>query len=74
LCGLEAEYHRSQYDYYYKLRHTKGIDYMILGNHNMGNPNKAIEFNMQHADLEKYGKQLKDACASGLFSCIAHPD
>jgi histidinol phosphatase-like PHP family hydrolase len=43
LCGLEAEYHRNEYAYYKKLRNTPGIDYMILGNHNMGSPHDAKE-------------------------------
>jgi histidinol phosphatase-like PHP family hydrolase len=42
-CGLEAEYHRDEYEYYKTLRNTPGIDYMILGNHNMGNPHEAKE-------------------------------
>jgi histidinol-phosphatase (PHP family) len=43
LCGLEAEYHESEYEYYKMLRTTPGVDYMILGNHNMGNPHEAKE-------------------------------
>ncbi|MDR1234949.1 MAG: PHP domain-containing protein [Mycoplasmataceae bacterium] len=73
LIGFEAEYHRSQYQYYKKLR-TK-VDYMILGNHNIGNPHKSRDLKViKLLNLDKYGEQLEDACKSGLFSAIAHPD
>jgi histidinol-phosphatase (PHP family) len=73
LIGLEAEYHRSQYPYYKKLRAK--VDYMILGNHNIGNPHKSRDLKVvKLLNLDKYGEQLEDACDSGLFSAIAHPD
>jgi histidinol-phosphatase (PHP family) len=73
LVGFEAEYHRSQFNFYKKLRDK--VDYMILGNHNLGNPHLAKDIkSIKLLDLEQYGRQLKDACESGLFSAIAHPD
>lgn len=74
LCGLEAEYDESQFTFYSKLRHSKGIDYMILGNHNMGNPNDCKDWNVNRVDVEQYGIQLEAAAKSGLFSYVAHPD
>ncbi|GHU47423.1 hypothetical protein FACS1894218_1770 [Bacilli bacterium] len=41
LLGLETEYHKSQYRYYKDLRDR--VDYLILGNHNCGNPHLAKE-------------------------------
>lgn len=73
LIGLEAEYHRSQYNYYKKLKSK--VDYMILGNHNIGNPHKSRDLKtIKKINLDQYGEQLEDACKSGLFSAIAHPD
>ncbi|MDR1991647.1 MAG: histidinol-phosphatase [Mycoplasmataceae bacterium] len=73
LIGLEAEYHRSQYKFYKRLREQ--VDYMILGNHNIGNPHKSRDLkSVKLLNLDIYGEQLEDACKSGLFSAIAHPD
>jgi histidinol-phosphatase (PHP family) len=73
LIGLEAEYHQSQYKFYKKLRDK--VDYLILGNHNIGNPHRAKDLkNIKFLNLDLYGEQLEDACKSGLFSAIAHPD
>jgi histidinol-phosphatase (PHP family) len=73
LVGFEAEYHHSQYKFYKSLRDK--VDYMILGNHNIGNPHLSKDLKSLSAfDLEQYGEQLEDACKSGLFSAIAHPD
>lgn len=74
LCGLEAEYDESAFEHYNALRHMRGIDYMILGNHNMGDPSDCKEWNVNRVDLDQYGKQLEDAAKSGLFSYVAHPD
>lgn len=72
--GFECEYEQSQYEYYNKLKNTPGIDYLILGNHNMGNPHNAQEWNKNNVIVSGYTKQLIDAVKSGLFSLIAHPD
>jgi histidinol-phosphatase (PHP family) len=73
LIGLEAEYHRSQYKFYKKLHDQ--VDYLILGNHNIGNPHKSKDLkSTKLINLDLYGEQLEDACKSGLFSAIAHPD
>jgi histidinol-phosphatase (PHP family) len=73
LIGLEAEYHRSQYKFYKQLR--RQVDYLILGNHNIGNPHQSKDLkNIRLLNLDLYGEQLEDACKSGLFSAIAHPD
>jgi histidinol-phosphatase (PHP family) len=52
----------------------KGVDYLILGNHNMGNPHNAQEWNGANVNLSMYCEQLVDGIKSGLFSMIAHPD
>lgn len=74
LCGLEAEYDGSQYEYYKKLKDKKGIDYMILGNHNIGNPSDCKVWNVNNPDLFQYYKQYEEAAKSGLFAYCAHPD
>jgi histidinol-phosphatase (PHP family) len=43
LCGFECEYHRDEKQYYANIKNMKGVDYLILGNHNMGNPHNAQE-------------------------------
>jgi histidinol-phosphatase (PHP family) len=52
----------------------KGVDYMILGNHNMGNPHNAKEWNGSNVNLNMYCEQLIDGMYSKIFSMIAHPD
>jgi histidinol-phosphatase (PHP family) len=42
-CGFECEFHRDETQYYQNIKNMKGVDYMIFGNHNMGNPHNAKE-------------------------------
>lgn len=74
LCGFECEYHRDEKNYYQNLKNMKGVDYLILGNHNKGNPHNAQEWNGSNVDLFMYCEQLIDGLESGLFLMVAHPD
>lgn len=74
LCGFECEYHRDEKQYYHNIKNKRGVDYLILGNHNMGNPHNAQEWNNSNVNLKIYCQQTIDAINSGLFLMIAHPD
>lgn len=74
LCGFECEYHRDEKLYYQNIKNMKGVDYLILGNHNMGNPHNAQEWNVANVNLQMYCEQLIDGIKSELFAMIAHPD
>lgn len=73
LVGFEAEYHQDEYEYYKKLRNM--VDYMILGNHNLGNPHDLLDLRRaDKIDLNLHLQQFIDGMKSGLFSAVAHPD
>lgn len=74
LIGFEAEYHKDQFNYYKWLRGLNGCDFLIMGNHNVGNPHLAQIFDYTNNDVLLYAQQIVDACESGLFSMIGHPD
>ena len=74
LCGFECEYHKEEKEYYQNIKNIKGVDYMIHGNHNMGNPHNAKEWNGLNVNLQIYAEQLIDAIKSKIFSMVAHPD
>ena len=74
LIGLECEYHQCRYDFYKAFYDNPDIDYLIFGNHNIGDPFKSVVWNQYTCDFNKYYEQAQMACESKLFSCFAHPD
>lgn len=75
--GLEAEYYPEYFSDLLSFLRDYPIDYMILGQHFVGN-----ELNAQYSGrpfddasvLKKYCHQIMDAIQTGLFTYIAHPD
>ena len=79
LCiGLEAEYYPRYFDRLMRLIQPFHLDYLILGQHFIGNesdgepacPRPAAD----ESRLEKYVRQTIEAMETGCFSCFAHPD
>lgn len=77
LLGVEAEYYPRYFPRLLELLRGSGVQYMILGQHFLGNevdgpysgapcPDAAV--------LERYAAQCCEALETGLFTCFAHPD
>ena len=77
LAGVEAEYYPSYFPAHLKLLQENGIDYMILGQHFLGNelgePYCARETEDERI-LERYTAQSEEALRTGFFTYFAHPD
>lgn len=77
LCGVEAEYYPKYFPRMLDLLRENGIQYMILGQHFLGN-----EIGEPYAGrpcggrevLERYVAQSIEALDTGLFTYFAHPD
>jgi len=74
--GVEAEFYPDYFDSLLSLLRDNGVEYMILGQHMLGNeigepylgiPNDAN-------GLARYCNQAIEAMHTGLFSYFAHPD
>jgi histidinol-phosphatase (PHP family) len=77
LLGAEAEYMEEQTDFYERLFHEFGLDYLILGQHcyRDGHSNKNVFEDMHDtADVLLYAKSCMDGMHTGYFSYLAHPD
>ena len=79
LLGFETEYYPETYDEFISFVRPLKLDYMILGQHFVGNEydegsyysatgGRGKEF------LAQYVKQVKDGIDKGVFTYIAHPD
>lgn len=77
LLGVEAEYYPALFDRTLDMLRCNGVEYMILGQHFLGN-----ELNEPYcgratddpASLKRYVDQSIEGLRTGLFSCFAHPD
>lgn len=77
LIGLEAEYYPKYFDTFIKFLADYPIDYLILGQHFMGN-----EIGARHnyhptdsvADVQEYVDQVLEGLSTGRFTYLAHPD
>ena len=75
--GVEAEYYPRYFFRTLNLLRDNGIEYMILGQHFLGNEvdgpytGRATE---DPAILSRYVSQTDEALRSGLFTYFAHPD
>lgn len=79
LLGLESEYYPETYDRFIKFVKPYKLDYMILGQHFVGNEYDKDSFysNIENRDeslLERYVEQACDGMRHGVFTYIAHPD
>jgi len=76
--GLEAEYYPKYFDRLIRLIRPFHLDYLILGQHFIGNEGDGEPScprpTEDESRLERYVKQTSEALESGLFSCFAHPD
>lgn len=78
LIGLEVEYYPTTFPALLALLRTQPIDYIILGQHFLGNEEEGLPPCLQLTDRADYLAQYVDyVCAgmeTGYFSYLAHPD
>lgn len=75
--GLEAEYYPKYFPELLSFLKDYPIDYMILGQHFVGNEPDAVYSGKPFSDvaiLHAYCHQVMDAMQTGLFTYVAHPD
>lgn len=75
--GLEAEYYPAYWEELLSRARDSGVEYMILGQHWLGNELNEPGSATATADeslLRRYCHQVMDALDTGKFTYIAHPD
>lgn len=74
--GVEAEFYPKYFSDMVSLLKDHGVEYMILGQHLIGNEIGESYLGIPHdeAGLERYCNQSIDAMYTGLFTYFAHPD
>ena len=75
--GVEAEYYPRYFPRLTELLRGAGIEYMILGQHSLGNEIGEPYCGRPCEDpklLGRYVAQTAEALDTGLFVCFAHPD
>ncbi len=75
--GLEAEYYPALFDELLPRVRDAGVEYLILGQHWIGNEDQA-PYSGSNAPAEEilqpYCRQVIQAMETGVFSYLAHPD
>ena len=77
LPGVEAEYYPKYFPRLLELLRENGVQYMILGQHSVGNEIGEPYCGRAFADpalLDRYVSQCAEALDTGLFTYFAHPD
>lgn len=77
LIGFEAEYYPMFVDYYKSLLKTKGVDYLILGQHCYIEDGNFSFYKYSLNPVMMLDKYVNDVCEgikTGLFSFVCHPD
>ena len=77
LIGVEAEYYPKYFSRTLDLLRDHGVQYMILGQHYLGNEIDGPSSGQATADasvLDRYVSQSIEGLETGLFTCFAHPD
>ena len=77
LLGVEAEYYPKYFPRLLELLRENGVQYMILGQHFLGNEVDGRYCGIPSSDpaaLAQYAAQSCEALETGLFTCFAHPD
>ncbi len=77
LLGVEAEYYPKYFPRLLELLRLNGIQYIILGQHFLGNEVGDRYCGMpcsEETALERYVSQSIEALETGLFTYFAHPD
>ena len=75
--GLETEYYPAYFKELMRLVRDTDIEYMLLGQHWVGNEeneHKCIQPSADESILRRYCAQVRDAMQTGLFTYLAHPD
>ena len=75
--GVEAEYFPKYFPRLLELLRENGVQYMILGQHSLGNGIDEPYCGRAFTDpalLERYVSQCEEALETGLFTYFAHPD
>ena len=75
--GLEAEYYPKLFPKLLPALRREGIEYLILGQHFLGNEVGEPYCGLPTADsamLDRYVGQSIEGLQTGCFSCFAHPD
>lgn len=75
--GLEVEYYPDLFPELLPVLQDAGIEYMLLGQHFVGNEVNEHYSGSATADemiLKRYCQQAMDAMQTGLFTYLAHPD
>ena len=76
LCGLEVEYFPDMMDWMIDLKHSTGLDYLILGNHFDSTERGGLYFGRCDtlAKVQRYVYMVTTAMQTGEFAYFAHPD
>ncbi len=76
--GYEAEYCPLLFDRMLEVCRETGAEYLILGQHFIGNEDKKENFSARASDSEEklkaYVEQVSEGMRTGYFSYVAHPD
>ncbi len=75
--GVEAEYYPKYFPDMVQLLRDNGVEYMILGQHLLGNEIDTMRDGLPSGDeakLEQFCNQAIEAMHTGLFTYFAHPD
>lgn len=75
--GLEAEYYPAHFAELLQWVRDAGVEYLILGQHWLGNEQDEIHMMRPFADearLERYCDQVIEAMHTGAYTYLAHPD
>lgn len=75
--GYEAEFYPLYFDEMRKLVTSYPCDYLILGQHFVGNERNAPYCGVRTKDeafLRRYVDQCCEGMRTGVYSCLAHPD
>ena len=75
--GVEAEYYPKYFPDMVQLLRDNGVEYMILGQHLLGNEIDTLREGFPTGDeskLEQFCDQAIEAMHTGLFTYFAHPD
>lgn len=75
--GMEVEYYPEYFQAHLDLMRNNGVQYMILGQHFLGNEIGEHYCSIKTEDpslLKRYVEQTTEALQTGLFTYLAHPD
>ncbi|MGN0460110.1 MAG: histidinol-phosphatase [Ruminococcus sp.] len=78
LIGFETEYYPATYDKIIEFFRELGIDYLIMGQHAIGNEHRENQYYKGKRGgedyLKKYVDQVIEGLKKGTFTYLAHPD